>query len=377
MPTPESAPEPARSPIRAAELRAAGRKIRTPFTVRLADGRMLTVLRLLRVLPGRRVVGEGRLGDRAVLAKLFVSRGSWRYWRRERAGIEALLAAGIPTPTPVAAAHLAGGGQVLLTTFLTDALPLADALADQSAAATRLPAVARLVGSMHRAGLMQTDLHLGNVLLHADTLLMIDGDGVRRRRRPLGERAATGNLARLLAALPTALRAHTPVMVEAYRSANPDFRASADSIRAAVAHADARRIRDFVDKSLRECSRFRVTRNDTYRTVVLRDASEWLEPALHTALTALAEVCPGSDASLPLDGRPVQVRGFAAPAGIRRAMPWRRAPAARAWHAANRARLLDEDAPEPLALVLTRAGPLTGRGWVVLAAQAPGTINHE
>jgi hypothetical protein len=55
-------------------LQAAGRGPALPFRVALADGRQLSMQRLLRVLPGKRLVGEAELEGSRVLAKLFVGR---------------------------------------------------------------------------------------------------------------------------------------------------------------------------------------------------------------------------------------------------------------------------------------------------------------
>ena len=70
----------------ARSLRAAGRYPALPFRVALADGRQLSMLRLLRLLPGKRLVGEAELEGGRVLAKLFVGRRCEKHWQQERAG---------------------------------------------------------------------------------------------------------------------------------------------------------------------------------------------------------------------------------------------------------------------------------------------------
>ena len=112
--------------VDAAALRAAGRAPATPFSVALADGSCVVIERLLRVLPGKRIVGEGCWNGRHVLAKLFVANGSVRHWTQERSGIEALSEAGVPTPGIVLADALPGAGHVLLTEFVEGALSLAE-----------------------------------------------------------------------------------------------------------------------------------------------------------------------------------------------------------------------------------------------------------
>ncbi|MBP8215973.1 MAG: hypothetical protein KAX66_10915, partial [Propionivibrio sp.] len=93
----------------AAGLRKAGRAPATPFSVMLADGSAVRVHRLLRVLPGKRIVGDGLWNDRHVLVKLFVASGSARHWAQEKSGIDALHQARVPTPEMLLATALPDG----------------------------------------------------------------------------------------------------------------------------------------------------------------------------------------------------------------------------------------------------------------------------
>ncbi|AKU10408.1 hypothetical protein AzCIB_0503 [Azoarcus sp. CIB] len=155
---------PAAAPLAdAAALRSAGRTPAVPFSVALADGRTLVMTRLLRVLPGKRVVGDSLLDDRRVLAKLFVDKDSARRAERERQGIAALAAAGIPTPALVGATSLPDGGHLLATEFLDDATtllehwrPLAERPPGDAAALALLAPAFTLLGRLHRAGLATT-----------------------------------------------------------------------------------------------------------------------------------------------------------------------------------------------------------------------------
>src|SRR5690554_803053 len=110
-----------------ATLRAAGREPALPATLLLDDGRELHLLRALRVLPGKRLTAEAQLDGEPVLAKLFLSAKASRHAARERAGLEALTAAGLPTPAHVADATLHGGGELVATRFLPGATSLLDA----------------------------------------------------------------------------------------------------------------------------------------------------------------------------------------------------------------------------------------------------------
>ena len=228
----------------ASALRAAGRQPRLPFRVLLADGGVLLMLRLLRVLPGNRVVGEAELNGSKVLAKLFIGQRGERHWQQERTGLAALAGAGVPTPALLAATALAGGGYALMTDFLDPAESLAEswerlagpAPGDGQALALLAPALT-LLGRLHAAGLVQQDLHLGNFLRHEDTWLLIDGDAVRvvcpGQRLPLTP--ASANLAILLAQLPAAWDGQVAALLPAYAAGAsdslPDLPALSEQIR--------------------------------------------------------------------------------------------------------------------------------------------------
>ena len=116
------------APLFSAEaLRATGRTPALPFSLALGDGETLCIETLLRILPGKRVVGCGVWRGRRVLAKLFVAEGSARHWQRERDGLAALAAARVPTPVVLLATALPDGGHLLLTAWLDDAETLAEA----------------------------------------------------------------------------------------------------------------------------------------------------------------------------------------------------------------------------------------------------------
>ena len=74
-------------PFDADGLRAAGRDLAVPFQVQLADGRLLQMQRLLRLLPGKRIAGEASLEGRRVFAKLFVAKAGERHWLAECKGV--------------------------------------------------------------------------------------------------------------------------------------------------------------------------------------------------------------------------------------------------------------------------------------------------
>lgn len=362
----------------AAALRAAGRMPAVPFGVALADGRGLTMRRLLRVLPGKRIVGEAGFDGRRVLAKLFVAPGSERHWRQEADGVAALKTAGIPTPTLLASSALAGGGHVVLTEFFDGAVSLAEAwqgvadrpAGDRTALAVLVPAVI-LLARMHAAGLAQGDLHLGNFLLHEGGLRVIDGDSVSAAGRPLTADEASANLGMLLAQLPAAWDDAAAALLDAYRAAG-GVAIDAARLRAEIARVRDWRVRDYLAKSVRDCTLFAVERRPTRFTAVVRAAADRLAPLLRDpdgALAAGVRLKSGNTctvAKVAADGGDLVVKRYNLKSvGHALSRLWRPSRAWHSWREGHRLALYGIATPAPLALVEERLGPLRRRAWLV------------
>ena len=142
--------------VEAAGLRDAGRQPEIPFSVTLNDGSDVVVHRLLRVLPGKRIVGAGDWNGQRVLVKLFIAGGSARHWAKEKSGIDALRHANIQTPDLLLAGTLQAGGHILLTAYLDNARsvaelwePVSALSAGREAALDVLRPAFGLLGSMH------------------------------------------------------------------------------------------------------------------------------------------------------------------------------------------------------------------------------------
>lgn len=363
----------------AAELRSAGRKPSVPFTIRLPDERCLQVIRLLRVLPGKRVVGEAILDGERVLAKLFVDERSARYWSREQRGIHALAECGIPTPELILAQALPAGGHLLLTRFLTGATSLLESwqsLPDihpgaPQAVAILTPAFA-LLGKLNRAGLTHSDLHFGNFLQHDHRLLLIDGDAVQAHGKgQLSSGAAARDLAMLIAQLPRTWADDLAPLLDAYRDNNPDMPSPTEQAEA-LKTALAWRLRDYMDKTGRDCSLFKVSARFRRFEATLRSASDQLEPLLEDldaridtgTLLKRGNTC--TVAKVSAGDHALVIKRYNLK-NLRHALSrlWRPSRAWHSWREGHRLRLLGIPTPTPLALVEERWGPLRGRAWLV------------
>jgi len=367
-PTPPPADPPAAPLITATVLCDAGRSIPLPVRIRLADGELL-LRRALRVLPGRRLVAESRLRGRPVLAKLFLGPGSRRYRDREHAGITAMQAAGIPTPGLIEVGDLDGAGHYLLTEFLVDAVSLAELQAAGQSPDPRLPEAARLLAQLHEAGLEQTDLHLGNLLVHGRVLYLIDGDGIRIRRRPLAGWRARRNLAQLLALLADPSAAQP--LIDSYRAQHRNFRPSDAAVLATTARTRTRRLDEQLRKCFRDCTRFQRQRYGGRSVISLRTESGRLAPLLANPAAYLAanrnHIVTESTSRILLRERnnTLVIERFPGRRGLARLVWWRRSTAAYAWREANRDWLLGRSTRLPLALLEEPCGQPLG-GWVIL-----------
>jgi tRNA A-37 threonylcarbamoyl transferase component Bud32 len=374
------------APTTAEALRRSGRQPPAPFSVELDDGRRLTLHRLLRTLPGKRLTGVGELDGHPVLAKLFIAaRGSERHWRQERRGLEALLMQDIATPRLLAAGSLKGGGHYLLTEFLEGAQaltvpsplpPAGEEKGEWAAVLQRLTLVFETLGRLHARGLSQDDPHLGNFLLHGGRLLVIDGEAIRQAQsgRPLAEADAVKNLSLLLAQLPSAqMEEALPVLLAAYRTGHPAMAGDPRRLRREIALARQWRLRKALDKCLRDCSRFKVDRRHDRFVAVLREEAECLAPLIADPDLWLEAGTPlklGRTSTLALvehAGRRLVIKRYnIKSAGHALARFWRPSRAWHSWIEGHRLRFLGIATPRPLALIERRLGPLRGRAWLVM-----------
>ena len=363
------------------ELRNQWRGPAVPFKVRGEDGEILTVVRLLRVLPGKRVVGEAVWRDRRVLAKLFVARRHAQHWEREKQGIEALRGANLPTPEIIHAGRLAGGGHFLLTEFLDDSHTLAECRAavepvpsgSPLALEVLQPAFA-LLGRLHAAGLVQTDLHLGNFLQHGHDLFLIDGDGIQRVAK-----GATGlaqqtldNLALLVAQLPLVWESCLDLLVAAYASEQGTLRPDRESLLPAIERARAQRLTHFLGKTLRECSQFAVRRTTSLFLAVVRAQKESLAELLEYPDEAIEKGQMLKDgntctvARVEVGGRMLVIKRYNVKS-FRHALSrfWRPSRAWHSWVAGHRLAFYGIPTPAPLAMLEERVGPLRRRAFLI------------
>ena len=372
---------PAETPVlTASALAGAGRAVPANFAIDLEAGQgndRLEMLEILRVLPGRRVVGRARWRGQTVLAKLFVAQGTERAAASEAEGLRLLKAAAIPAPAVLLSAGFAGGGQALLLEYLESARSLAavwsDAMALREVMLANLRLVFALLGRLHASGYGHTDLHLGNILLAQGRCYLIDGDAVRSFPAGAREResAQTDNLALWCAQLPLWTISAWPEALNAYTDAGAAL-PEVGRFDAAVDAARRRRLQHFLAKTGRDCTQFSLDRHFSCVTVSVRAVHDVLSDALNRRDAWVRE------GTMLKDGRTSTVVRVSAGdldcvvkrynlKNLRHALSrcWRPSRAWHSWRAGHLLRHLGVATPEPLAVLEERFGFLRRRAFLV------------
>lgn len=362
------------------QLAEVGRAPELPLSLELA-GESLQLLNLLRVLPAQRYVGLARWQGRAVLAKLLVGRKAARHFQRELAGARLLAEQGLDTPALLAQGFVEGQGGWLLFEYIEQAHSLWDAwrdVADESwlsagqenVLAQALGVIARL----HGQGLYQADLHLDNLLVEGERLLVIDGGGVLAETpgQPLAQARVLENLGLFFAQLPAELDAHLEELLIHYLLINCEHALPLEALQMAIAKARRWRLRDYLSKVARDCSLFSARIGAFGLRVVRRDCTAELEPLLAAPDKALdgglglKQGGTATVARLSLATREIVVKRY----NIKGLTHWLKRfwRPSRAWHSwveGNRLELLGIATPRPLAVIERRWCWLRGRAYLL------------
>jgi len=173
--------------------------------LRLADGSILAISEIVRVVPKKRLVCRAVWHHQAVYAKVFIGANAKRYAQRDKQGVQALVDCKIATPDLLYASN-AEAAEVLI--FKAIPAQNAQSLYAQflafSQKSERFQLILQLtstVAQMHIANLQQTDLYFKNFLLDADIVYALDGDGIRPFSAFFKKRQKQRNLAMLLSKL--------------------------------------------------------------------------------------------------------------------------------------------------------------------------------
>ncbi|MDU8545064.1 lipopolysaccharide kinase InaA family protein [Pseudomonas syringae group sp. J248-6] len=370
--------------MRLSELNTAGRTPELPMSLTLADAAgsaELQLLTLLRVLPGQRYVGAGVWRGRTVLAKLLVGDKAARHFQRELAGVRLLAEQGLTTPLLLADGLQDGEGGWLLFEFLEQASSLGDAwntvqdlppLADEQQAVLgeALSAIAR----QHAKGLWQEDLHLDNLLRHNGQLYLIDGAGIRAEQAgtPLSRQKVLENLGVFFAQLPRSFEPFTEELLVHYLLSNAEHGLPMEALQKQIDKVRSWRLKDFMSKTVRDCSLFSVEDSASVFRAVRREEEAAMLPVLDQADALLDKghlYKTGGAASVgrvEISGRTLVIKRY----NIKNFSHWLKRfwRPSRAWHSwreGNRLMFLGIATPKPLAVQEKRFLGLRSKAWLV------------
>ena len=361
-----------------------GRRLPVPFALSVisSDGRILdvTVFRVLRLLPSKRIVAVAEVEGENFLVKIFIGAHSRRYFQRELSGAKKISAAGVLTAALQWRGELkSASAHVLGFEFLEGAKDLLQTLRDSENNKVELLLVSKLVpviATLHEKGVLQNDIHPGNFLFLSESVYTIDGgDVTRRNMRPLSTRKSLDNLALFLAQFQSLEENILSACLDKYcqiRGWPLDSNRFEHLTNLIQVKSDQRK-RDYVRKSFRECSQF-ASEHTIKRFSVCQRVHD--TPAMRNLLNRLDERIASGE--LLKDGKSATVALVNGPSGklvIKRynikslshgfARAFQNTRGWVSWANANRLKFLGIRAVAPVALVEERIGPIRRRAYFI------------
>jgi tRNA A-37 threonylcarbamoyl transferase component Bud32 len=239
----------------------------------------LVCKKILRHLPGKRLVCAGVWQQRPVLVKLFLDpRHAQRHWSRENSGLELLNSAGISTPDLLFSGQLDNGTPVLVFEFLEEAetaLDLWNRLTSEKGKRALLNQLLDVIVALHDAELIQKDLHLENFLLSDQRLYAIDGDAVSSTGHggAVAHAEVVSNLALFFAQLLPKDDVFLDASITYYaRARDMNGEQLAADLKVVLPEVRRKRRQKYVKKCYRTCSEFVRSQANSQVSITRRDA---------------------------------------------------------------------------------------------------------
>ncbi|HKK19046.1 MAG TPA: lipopolysaccharide kinase InaA family protein [Opitutales bacterium] len=218
----------------------------------------------LRVLPGRREVFSACVAELAkpVVVKCYLPHAKQaRDWGREWQGLLSLQNLKLPAPEPLAVARNERCEICVVMERIDGALTLGAFLngADDAASGPLMTKLARLVGSLHEAGVRQNDQHIDNWAVAQGGIFLLDAGTFEFDSKPLSDQGRLEDLAAICATLPPrAEGAFRHALSGCYGIHEPGGRTwfREEDLDEAIAKLQQARARKYFKKTQRDCSEF-------------------------------------------------------------------------------------------------------------------------
>ncbi|MEX2489381.1 MAG: lipopolysaccharide kinase InaA family protein [Pseudomonadales bacterium] len=365
------------------DLVSAHRNIDTPFNLMVvSEGVNLSLIirKILRLLPGKRIVALAECDGTEILIKTYLGRTATRYATREKCGVQAIARAGVHTPELLWHGKLYDGqGELLAFQYLKNATSLVERWEKTTNEEEQIDVLKEALGviaTLHNHGVVQHDLHLANFILSDHDLYTIDGGEVWRRTGvPLSEEESLRNLGLFFAQLYPKhdhLASFVLPSYEAIRGWGP-CTVRSRQLDTEIGSAREARKQKFLQKVFRDCTRFACESSFRRYTVcdrnawsaevsgLLEDPDKWMANG-----TILKEGNTATVARVHLSDRSLVVKRYNVKNfwhGLRRAFR-----KSRAWHSWSNAWLMTFfgiPALKPVAMIESRIGPLRATAWLI------------
>ncbi|MFN3235955.1 MAG: lipopolysaccharide kinase InaA family protein [Pseudomonadales bacterium] len=348
--------------------------------------------RILRLLPGKRIVGLARCGDQDILVKIFLGRQAKRHAGKERRGLQSISQAGVRSPEFYwQASFVDGHGEALATQYLANATSLQDRWDAAKEDDERVDVLTRamiIIAKLHNQGVVQKDIHLANFLMNDGRIYTIDGgEVVRKSTPPLPEAASLENLSWFFAQFFPRFDELVQVVMPAYDAVRGWH---ADPARVIELHAQILRSRDsrkqyYLEKAFRDCTRFHCEKSFSRYLVCERseynDEMRQLLAAPDKYIESGEILKAGNSATVAkvrLGQRDLVIKRYNIKNlghGITRA--FRKSRAWNSWENSYHMEFLGIPSLKPLAMMESRLGPLRGKAYFITEyIEGPDALNY-
>lgn len=344
-----------------------------PFDLQLEQNNYQCV-QILRDLPERRLVMKAiDSHGKNVVIKLFASQAkAQKDFERELQGVDAVKAVTVKTPKllfSVSEPH----GSALVYDFIENS----QTFHLDSAVTERLALLSELMHTLHLSGIYQDDIHLDNLLLSGDEIVLIDLGSVKQSSdgKALDKDTSLTNLARLFAQFSLQQRSHLMPLLKAYYEGR-GWHYSADEQQQFTLLLEKtwqQRKTQFLKKCFRPCTMTYYQKNVHWQVAAKRDF--WQHSQLQSirdieTLFAGAQVLKaGNTATVvrtKLAGREVVIKRYNIKnLGHAVSRCWRPSRAAASWRNANLLVFSGIPTTEPLAFIEKRFGPLRQTAYFI------------
>jgi len=231
------------------------RQVTVPFELTF-DGCCYRCDEVLRLLPARRMVALAVTPQqRRCVIKLFVkTRKGRREYERELSGYQLASEADLRIPEMLFNSESDTFYYVVIYDFIEQSKTLSHATNLNQ----KLDNVAGFIANMHEQGIYQDDIHLDNLLIDEDDLILIDLGSVKTEKQgqPLTKQTSLLNLAKLLAQLTMTQRETALPIVELYyRYRDWQFDSTEQNrFGRLLGRVWQKRKKEYLSKNFRDCS---------------------------------------------------------------------------------------------------------------------------